>query len=315
VEVVTFTPDLIPAAAQMFAASAAAQRQAVPAFSPDWEDPARTEAALRRLLEHGSALAALEDGHLAGYLGWFHVNGFRHTARRAAYCPAWAHVAPAGLYRQLYSAASGLWAAAGCDTHAITLLAQADAAREVWFWQGFGLLVVDGVRPLAPLAKLPRTRLTIRRATLADAGCLAELDAEHVLYYTRPPIQMPLPQSEDAAAFEAFLSDPANSIWLAEDEQGRLAGFMRFDGRDYGGADVASAEQSLYISGAYLKPEHRGSGAGAAMLDAGLRHGMALGYARCGVDFESFNPDAAVFWMKHFQPVCYSLLRVPETMG
>ncbi len=33
---------------------------------------------------------------------------------------------------------------------------------------------------------------------------------------------------------------------------------------------------------------------------------------RVAVDFESMNPPARRFWMKHFQPVSYALARVVE---
>jgi hypothetical protein len=43
-----------------------------------------------------------------------------------------------------------------------------------------------------------------------------------------------------------------------------------------------------------------------------LRVYAAQGYTACSVDFESLNPEAAVFWMRYFEPVCYSVLRFPE---
>jgi hypothetical protein len=48
------------------------------------------------------------------------------------------------------------------------------------------------------------------------------------------------------------------------------------------------------------------------MLDAALRDYAARDFRRCSVDFESFNPEAAAFWLRYFEPVCYSVLRVPE---
>jgi len=62
-----------------------------------------------------------------------------------------------------------------------------------------------------------------------------------------------------------------------------------------------------------VRPEYRGRGAAPALLDAALRDYAARGFERCAVDFESFNPEAASFWVNYFKPVCYSLMRVPET--
>jgi hypothetical protein len=55
------------------------------------------------------------------------------------------------VYQALYRAAAAQWSAAGCQVHAITLLAQDEEAKQAWFWQGFGLTVVDAVRPVRPL--------------------------------------------------------------------------------------------------------------------------------------------------------------------
>jgi len=49
-----------------------------------------------------------------------------------------------------------------------------------------------------------------------------------------------------------------------------------------------------------------------ALLRAALEDHRARGFRRCAVDFESFNPEAAAFWPRFFQPVCYSLMRIPE---
>lgn len=48
------------------------------------------------------------------------------------------------------------------------------------------------------------------------------------------------------------------------------------------------------------------------MINAALREYAARGFTCCAVDFESFNPEAAVFWPRHFTPVGHSLVRVPE---
>jgi hypothetical protein len=34
----------------------------------------------------------------------------------------------------------------------------------------------------------------------------------------------------------------------------------------------------------------------------------------CAVNFESFNPEAATFWMRYFEPVGLSVMRVPENL-
>ena len=95
----------------------------------------------------------------------------------------------------------------------------------------------------------------------------------------------------------------------------RSGGIHAVRGAQPGAADIVSAETTIAITGAYTDPTYRGRGAGKALLDAALRNYAGRGYTGCSVDFESFNPEAAAFWMKYFTPVCLSVMRVPETAG
>jgi ribosomal protein S18 acetylase RimI-like enzyme len=301
----------IPGAAELFAAAFRRQRQAVPSLPARMEDPA----VAARMLAVLPGVAAVQDGRLAGYLAWFIADRFRGTSRTGAYCPEWGHACaaenPAAVYRALYRAAARRWAEAGCGTHAITILAGDRAAVEAWFWNGFGLAVVDAVRPMQPLDAPRPTSLRIRAAIAGDAPDLAALDAEHCRHYAEPPVFMTPRPGEDAGAFAAFLARPGNSIWMALDGD-VPAGFIRFDAHDSDKSASVTSASSVYITGAYVRPAYRGRRAAEGMLDAGLRHYAGGSYTCCAVDFESFNPEAAAFWPRYFQPVCLSMMRVPE---
>jgi len=306
----------IPAAAALFAAEFGELRQATPALPGTMEDRSRISAYLERILTRSDGLGAWESGRLVGYLAWFLIDDLRSTGRKSAYVPEWGHAAQAGntapVYRALYRAAGEAWARAGCQVHAITLLAHNELARETWFWNGFGLTVVDAVRLVQPLPETPHPALTIRPAGPADAQALYDLDIEHCLHYTQPPVFMPPRQPEQPAGWQAFLSQPNAGVWLALDGD-QPAGFMRFDPS----GEASTVVESLYtinINGAYVRPVYRGRQAAPALLDAALRHYAGRGFSCCAVDFESFNPEAAAFWLKYFQPVCYSLIRVPESV-
>jgi ribosomal protein S18 acetylase RimI-like enzyme len=141
---------------------------------------------------------------------------------------------------------------------------------------------------------------------------LAALDAEHVQHYRRAPVFMAPRAGLDVGANASFVSRPKNSVWLALD--GELAvGFLRFDGYDFDSVAVLESDDGVLITGAYVRPAYRRRNVATALLQAGLQHYAALGLGYCAVNFESFNPEAASFWPKYFEPVCLSLMRVPET--
>ena len=314
IQVVSFEREHISAAAALFVASFDALREHVWGLSNALADTATVAARLADM----SGFAALEDGRLGGYLtSWFPIESFRDADRVGAYVPEWAHgVAGANqvaISRALYRAASASWAGAGCDVHAITLLAGDDAIRNAWFWSGFGMGTVDAVRPMSPLNLLAPVGYSVRRASMDDAPSLAILQIEQNRHHTEPPMFMPLRTADDPAAWSAFLARPGNTAWLAEDAGGPF-GFLRFD-REFNGADVTASDAGVFISGAYVRASYRRRGVAAAILDAALRDYADRGLTCCAVDFEAFNPEAAGFWLRYFTPVCHSLMRVPESLG
>ena len=313
IRTVPFHQTHAPDAARMFVGSLESLRRRVPALPPDLADIGQ----IQQRLSGMRGVAALDGERLIGYLtGWFPIDGFRDSARVGAYVPEWGHSAATSnrraVYNALYRVASTEWSHAGCDVHAITLLAGDDAALETWFWSGFGIGTVDAIRPTTPLDDHVVALDTLRIATTADAAALAILDVEHVRHYAAAPVLMPPPALLDEGAWRAFMSLPGNTVWLAEDAEGPF-GFIRFE-RQYHGSAVLESSSGIFISGAYVRPACRRRGAATAMLDAGIRQSAADGVTSCAVDFEGFNPEATAFWLRHFSPVCISLMRVPETL-
>jgi GNAT superfamily N-acetyltransferase len=310
-QIVPFSARNIPEAAQWFVASLEALRREVPALS----DQMCALPVVAERLAGIEGVAAIEDGRLVGYLlSWYPIERFRGAERAGAFVPEWAHgaVGPdrGAIYRALYRVASAQWAEAGCDVHAVSVLAHDRVAVDAWFWNGFGLTVVDGVRAMQPIGAHPPVGYGVRPAERSDIPALVVLDREHWQHYVKPPVFMAPHESRSADEWDAFLTWPGNTVWLAEDASGPF-GFIRFD-RQFDGADILTTETGIFISGAYVRPAYRGRGAAAAILDAALRRYAAQGFTCCTLDFEAFNPEAASFWMRYFTPVSYGLLRVPE---
>jgi ribosomal protein S18 acetylase RimI-like enzyme len=120
--------------------------------------------------------------------------------------------------------------------------------------------------------------------------------------------------AKDYGSPTGFLDKPKNSIWVATRDN-TLAGYIRFEGSNAGASDMVQSETTVAITAAYTRPEYRGQGAAPQMLNAALEDYAQQGYECCSVDFESFNPEAAAFWMKYFAPVCLSVIRVPESQA
>jgi GNAT superfamily N-acetyltransferase len=316
-EIVPFREEFLVEATALFVRNYRKQRRAVPVLPDVMENVHHVAGMLNELFQTCPGVAAIENGQLTGYLGWYIVEHFREADITGAYCPVWAHSASgktvAAIYRGLYRAASTYWATRGCGVHAISLLANDRSAEKIRFWNGFGMGTVDAIRPILPLNAKLAEHLLVRKAQSQDAEMIAVLNREHWRHYTEPPIFMATQEPDSPQALREFISTPGNTIWLAE-FQDEPAGMMRFEYRTFGATDIVQSETTIAISGAYTRPQYRGKGAAAALLDAALRYYGELGFERCSVDFEAFNPEAANFWMKYFEPVCFSLMRHPEAL-
>ncbi len=320
-EITTLRKQDIPAAAALFTSGFKNLRQAIPLLPDRMEDTVIVSGLLENLLSKSAGVAAFDGERLVGYLGWWLVDGFRNTRRRAGYVPEWAHAVveekKPEIYRGLYRAASDFWSKAGCNTHAITILASDKVAIDTWFWNGFGLTVLDAVRSITPVnptnpdPAFIRSGYTVRKASLADAEALAELEGEHVQHYAQSPVLMIPFKPNNAEEYSRFLAHPTNHAWLVFKGTQPVA-YLRFESQSEGAAEVVNGPGKIAITSAYVRPAHRGHAIALALLDEGLTYFSAQGFKRCSVDFESFNPEAVSFWLKYFMPVCFSVVRVPE---
>lgn len=305
-DVVPFGPEHVRSAAACHAAAVRWQRELVPELPGALEE----EDVVADLLDGAVGVAAVEAGRLVGYLTARRpIPRFRRTSRTAAFVPAWGHGVvhddPEPVYRAMYRAASRDWAGAGCGVHAISVLDVDGDVTDVWFAMGFGELVVDAV-----VTDRPSTAAPARMATTDDAEGLARLDREHVLHYSLPPTSMIAPPAMDAAGWAAHLARDRYGASVVE-QDGRIAGFMRFSDR-HGGADLTRDAGGAFIDGAYVRPDLRGRGLASALLAAGLDALARRGVTRVALDHESVNPSAAAFWPRWSAPVCHSLQRILE---
>ena len=315
IEILPFSESYDEQVTALFVKKYQQQRIVIPLLPELMEDREVIKTMLADSFDPMTGRVAVENGRVLGYLCWFIVDHFRATSRRGAYVPEWGHACietnKTRLYQMLYRAAGNLWAEAGCQVHAITLLAQDRSAEKAWYWNGFGLTVVDAIRPMQSLEIPPLTQITIRKASTADAKALAQLDNEHREHYTQSPIFMAPRTGKDINENIEFLSQPKNSVWLAESDN-QLVGFIRFDGYNFDTATILESEEGVTITGAYVRPTYRGQKVAVALLDSALRDYQSIGLKYCATNFESFNPEAVSFWMRYFEPVCFSVIRVPE---
>jgi len=315
-QVVEFEEKHIAEAARLHAGSYRRALESNPALPASPLDPAPVEALLRRAIAAGPAVAALHDGELAGYMGGY-MGGFAVPGLRGAaagiHVPEWAHGARelgrAETYEALYTAISALWAEAGRLCHCISVLAGDPDLEESLIWLGFGLCVADAIRDLWPVPARRPTGVTVRQATLADTDALGLLAEAHEAYYAAAPTFLyrrcqPDPRTE----MESWLRTPGESVWVAEIE-GRAVSFLYMRPPHDDICRALREPGTIAVGGAFTLPEARGRGLAGALLAAVVEWARRTGCECVAVDFETANPLARRFWLRHFRPVCLTFER------
>ena len=101
--------------------------------------------------------------------------------------------------------------------------------------------------------------------------------------------------------------------FFAARREGKIAAHVKI--RKSGESFASHAPDMMNICRVYAVPEVRGTGFYAGLLRY-LEAVLAKeGYARLGVDYESFNPTALYFYPKHFSVYTNSLVRRIDERG
>ncbi len=276
-----------------------------PSYPLYWRDNTGSiERLLEGMCEAGCAFAARTEEGLAGYLAFWEAP---FHGENTAYCPVFAHGVQEenreSVYLALYNHVSRLWVSKDIFNHMLTLFYNDKELINLIFDLGFGSYVMDAFCLSSPSGG----NCGVRRALQADADAVYELAEESRLYYKAAPIflKRDVIEKEDIARLinEGF-------VFIAEAD-GEAAGFMNASVAKEGYAVTLETEGTALIDeiGAYIRPEHRGSGIGERLLMAIKDCCAREGIERIHVDFETANPYANRFWRKHFDPVLLSVRR------
>jgi GNAT superfamily N-acetyltransferase len=260
----------------------------------------------------GPGVASFQDGRMVGFLTAWLMPGFR--GKKSVYSPEWANGAlltnSRYIYEEMYSKIAAEWVAEQYLSHYISLFANDLGALEGWHWLGFGMLGVDAVRGLSPVA-VGDIDVDVQLAGVQHIEHILALNQGLRVYAKESPYFF-INQIRDRDYFSVWLADPNKEIWLAliDDEP---AGFLHLGPANDDVATIIYDEKTTSIYGAFTVEDQRGRGIGAALLRHAVESARSAGYLRCAVDFESMNIGGARYWFKQgFKPVSLSLHRLVD---
>jgi aminoglycoside 6'-N-acetyltransferase I len=89
---------------------------------------------------------------------------------------------------------------------------------------------------------------------------------------------------------EEQLTDASWRVFVAEDAEGVIAGFLELHLREY--AEGAASSPVPFVEGWFVLPEHRSSGFGRVLMEAAQNWAKSAGYSEIGSDTEASNTDS-----------------------
>jgi len=284
-------------------------REQVPTLPPRYAEIDTLLPLLQDISVAGPGVVAIDRGRLTGFLAGWLIPSFR--GKRSAFSPEWANGADLAdsqhIYAEMYTHLAATWVAEGYGTHLIGMLDNDQDGIKGWHWFGLGMIAADAMRDLRP-AQGCDADVDVRRAGLEDLEQLTTLDEALHQHLAASPTFLPHEETHDRYFYEEWLQNPAKAVWLAY-QGAEAVGYIGLGPASEEASTIIRDAKTTSVEGAFTRDGARGGGVGTALLDRALEWARNAGYERCAVDFEPMNPLATRFWLRHFEPVCYTLIR------
>ncbi|HEY5585286.1 MAG TPA: GNAT family N-acetyltransferase [Ruminiclostridium sp.] len=309
--VVELKQSHIEEACKLFAASYHFQRELVPILDESNASVEKIMPMLKNNLENYSGVAAVENGRLLGYMTGMFIQGLLGV-NKGVFVPEWAHASVTNnsfnIYRSLYQTIGQQWVDNGCLTHAIQFMSHAQEAQEAFCWNGFGRICIDAVRPVELINLEVPEGFHITPIQEKDIPILLPLVDGISRHLTKSSAFKPYLEPERREELNSKLKQSENYAWMVW-AGNETIGYSSVTPNEDGAAWIVNGKCKFAVNGAYVKPEYRGIGIAKLLLSTIMEWAKKEGFIRCSVDFEATNLEACQFWLKHFKPVCKSMVR------
>lgn len=264
---------------------------------------------------NGLGVVALEDDQVVGF--WAHFvpwdRAFDSNVK-GTFTPVHAHGAVvtnrARIYKKMYEELAKELVAKEVMYHAIAFYAHDHVAKEAMWQYGFGMRCADAMKNLTCGEVIQLDGITYEELPEARASKIRELRRKLFFHLHKSPTFM----SATNERFETWIQKAehrGSRLFVAKDGY-EIVAF--FEVCEEGETFVSEGENARHICGAYCEENYRGRVA-TGLLSYVEQTLYNEGIIKLGVDFETFNPTAYGFWLKHFELYTHSLTRRIDECG
>ena len=145
--------------------------------------------------------------------------------------------------------------------------------------------------------------LVIRKATRSDVPGVLALVKELAAYEREPDAVV---ATEADFLRDGFGETPAFQVLVAEDERGEVIGFAFY----FFSYSTWIGRRCLYLEDLFVRPAHRGKGAGVALMKALAKEAVAKGCRRLVWQVLDWNTPAIEFYERLGAGLCREWLSV-----
>jgi GNAT superfamily N-acetyltransferase len=216
----------------------------------------------------------------------------------------------ADVYAAMYAALAARFVRRGLFDHTVHVPATDPALESAWANLGFGRANAVAARDLAPVG-LRGSKPVVRRAERGGLDAVGRLALEEPIYHAQAPIFRPYLDRDTATQVRESqrqaLEDDGQAIFIAR-EGARDVGITWIGpGR---GSPLFIPDAGAYIADTAVVPAARGTGVGAALVDAALAWAREREYRGVTLVYAAANPLSRSFWSAlGFVPVLWHLRR------
>lgn len=191
-------------------------------------------------------------------------------------------------------------------------LAHDAVLKECLFQLGFGAILAEELRGLEPVGSSPGLRVEIVEDP--DPHDLVELQTEHSRYYRQSPVFLIKDESEASILSELHEKLANGDRLLAGVANGEVVAlFIAGKSAAEGEGALLRGANSAQVKSGYVRPQARGRGVGAALLERCIAWARQGEFDRLFVEHETANIPGSAFWGRFFEPYVFFSIRYVDS--